>query len=64
LLNENVASLVRSRAGRFSILAMCLDKADVKHAAAAFGALEGFASAGALEGASLDDVRSLQRKYQ
>eukprot|EP00962_Isochrysis_galbana_P007202 scaffold1940_cov112-Isochrysis_galbana.AAC.7 len=54
----------RSVAGRFSILVMCMDKADARHAADAFDALEGFASVGALAGVTTDQVLSLRAKYE
>jgi len=43
---------------------MCMDKADARHAADAFDALEGFASVGALAGVTTDQVLSLRAKYE
>jgi hypothetical protein len=42
---------------------MCLDKADASHVSAAFGALESFASVGALAQVTTDQVVSLRAKY-
>jgi hypothetical protein len=42
---------------------MCLDKADTLHAAAAFGALEGFACVDALAGITTEEVLALRAKY-
>lgn len=53
-----------SRAGRFSILVMCLDQADSRHAATIFGALEGFASVGALNDITAAEVNALRKEYE
>jgi len=43
---------------------MCLDQADSRHAATIFGALEGFASVGALNDITAAEVNALRKEYE
>ena len=55
--------LALSRAGRFSILTMCMDKADTKAVAEVFAKLQAAQARGDLPAISAEDLAALRAKY-